>query len=61
MKDAKMLVHGGNVAFKAEQARNVDAILALSDELYAACAACRVQYRPNHDKRRLAGRNNAEI
>ena len=56
-----MLVHGGNVAFKAEQARNVDAILALSDELYAACAACRVQYRPNHDKRRLAGRNNAEI
>ena len=52
MKDAKMLVHGGNVAFKAEQARNVDAILALSDELYAACAGCHEQYRQNYGRRR---------
>jgi hypothetical protein len=53
MKDAKMLVDVGAEAFKAAQAKNVDAILALNDQLYAACVTCHEQYRPNYGKRKL--------
>jgi hypothetical protein len=53
MKDAKMLVDVGSAAFKAAQAKDVDAILALNDQLYAACVTCHEQYRPNYGKRRL--------
>ena len=53
MKDAKMLVDVGTAAFKAAQAKNVDAVLALNDQLYAACVICHEQYRPNYGKRPL--------
>jgi hypothetical protein len=53
MKDAKLLVDVGAAAFKAAQAKNVDAILALNDQLYAACVTCHEQYRPNYGKRQL--------
>jgi hypothetical protein len=53
MKDAKALVDVGAAAFKAAQAKNVDAILALNDQLYAACVICHEQYRPGYGKRKL--------
>lgn len=53
MKDAKMLVDVGSAAFKAAQAKDVEAILALNDQLYAACVTCYEQYGPNYGKRRL--------
>jgi hypothetical protein len=53
MKDSKMLVDVGAAAFKAAQAKNVDAILALNDQLYAACVTCHQEYRPNYGKRKL--------
>jgi len=52
MKDAKMLVDVGAAAFQAAQAKNVDAILALNDQLNAACVTCHQQYRPNYGKRK---------
>jgi hypothetical protein len=53
MKDAKMLVDAGAAAFKDAQAKNVDAILALNDQLYAACVTCHEDYRPRYGKRKL--------
>ena len=53
MKDAKMLVDAGAAAYKAAQAKDVEAILALNDQLYAACVTCHQQYRPNYGKRPL--------
>jgi hypothetical protein len=53
MKDAKMLVDVGAAAFKAAQAKNIDAVLALNDQLYAACVTCHQEYRPNYGKRQL--------
>ncbi len=53
MKDSKMLVDAGAAAYKAAQAKDVAAIVALNDQLYAACVTCHEQYRPNYGKGRL--------
>jgi hypothetical protein len=53
MKDAKMLVDAGAAAYKAAQAKDLAAVVALNDQLYAACVTCHEQYRPNYGKGRL--------
>jgi len=53
MKDSKMLLDVGNAAFKAARAKDVEAIKALSDELYNACVQCHADYRPNYRTRPL--------
>jgi hypothetical protein len=50
IKDSKMLVDVGAAAYKAAQAKDMDAILALNDQLYNACVVCHKQYRPNYGK-----------
>jgi hypothetical protein len=52
MKDSKLLVEVGAAAFKAAQAKDLPAILALNENLYAACVTCHEQYRPNYRKRK---------
>ena len=51
IKDAKMLVDVGAAAYKAAQAKNLDAIVALNDQLYTACVTCHQQYRPGYRRR----------
>ncbi len=51
MKDAKLLVDAGNAAFKAAQAHDLQAVIAVNEKLYAACVTCHNQYRPNYRKR----------
>jgi cytochrome c556 len=51
MRDAKLLVDTGADAWKAAQAKDLDAIVALNDRLYAACVTCHEQYRPGYRKR----------
>ena len=51
IKDAKMLVDAGNAAYKAARAKDLNAIVALNDQLYAACVMCHQQYRPNYRTR----------
>jgi hypothetical protein len=51
IKDAKMLVDVGAAAYKAAQAKNLDAIVALNDQLYTACITCHQQYRPGYRRR----------
>ena len=50
--DAQLLVDGGNLAFKAAKAKDLDAILALNDQLVTACVTCHQDYRPNYRRRR---------
>ena len=47
MKDAKLLVDAGNAAYKAAQAKDGNALVALAGALDASCTACHKQYRPN--------------
>ena len=51
MKDSKMLVDIGAAAYKAAQAKDLDAIRALNDSLNDACVMCHQQYRPGYHKR----------
>jgi hypothetical protein len=51
IKDSKMLVEVGRAAYKAAQAKNLDAIVALNDQLYSSCVTCHTTYRPGYGKR----------
>ena len=51
MKDSKMLIDAGAAAYKAASAKDMTAILALNDQLNAACVTCHEQYRPNYHKK----------
>jgi hypothetical protein len=52
IKDAKMLVDAGTAAFKAARAKDMDAILALNEQLVASCTTCHRQYRSAYGRRR---------
>ena len=52
IKDSKMLVDVGAAAYKAAQAKDIEAIRALNDQLYESCLVCHEQYRPNFPKRK---------
>ena len=51
IKDAKLLVDVGAAAYKAARAKDMDAILALNEQLYTACVTCHQDYRPNYRRR----------
>jgi cytochrome c553 len=51
IKDAKMLVDAGAAAYRAAQAKNLDAIVALNQQLYTACVTCHEQYRAGYRRR----------
>jgi hypothetical protein len=51
IKDAKLLVDAGNAAYKAARAKDLNAVVAVNDQLYAACVTCHQQYRPNYRTR----------
>ena len=50
IKDSQMLVDAGAAAYKATLAKDLDAVRAVNDQLYAACVTCHQQYRPNYGK-----------
>jgi cytochrome c556 len=51
MADAKLLWEVGNKAYRAAQAKNLDAVLALNDELNTACVTCHMDYRRVYGRR----------
>lgn len=55
MADAKLLWEVGNKAYRAAQAKDLDAVNALNDELNTACVQCHMDYRPAYGRRRPAG------
>ena len=50
MADAKLLWDVGNKAYRAAQAKNLDAVVALNDELNTACVQCHMDYRPAYGR-----------
>jgi cytochrome c556 len=46
-KDAKMLADAGAAAYQAAQAKDFQALAALTESLDASCTTCHKQYRPN--------------
>lgn len=46
MKDAKLLVEAGTAAVKATRAKDIDAVLALNDQIVKSCITCHTQFRP---------------
>ena len=48
---SKLLIDVGAAAYKAAQAKDLNAVLALNEQLNTACVTCHEQYRPNYRKR----------
>ena len=51
IKDAKMMVDAGAAAYKAALKKDMNAILALNDQLTESCVTCHKQYRRNYGKK----------
>ncbi len=51
MKDSKLLLDVGMAAFAAAKAKDLPALEALNDQLYASCVTCHQHYRPNYGKK----------
>lgn len=51
IKDSKLLIDVGAAAYKAAQAKDLNAVLALNEQLNTACVTCHQQYRPNYRRR----------
>src|SRR5215510_13418193 len=45
MKDARMLVDAGSAAVKATRAKDIDAVLALNEQIVNSCITCHRQFR----------------
>jgi len=50
--DTKLMIDVARKAYKLAQAKNLDGILDLNDELNTACVTCHKDYRPNYGKAR---------
>ncbi len=52
MADARLMLEAGAAAVKAAKAKDVDGIVALSDQLMESCTSCHKNYRPGYGKPR---------
>jgi hypothetical protein len=50
MADSKLMLDAGAAAVKAVKTKNVEAIVALSDQLMESCTSCHKHYRPGYGK-----------
>jgi cytochrome c553 len=50
IKDSKMMIDAGAAAFKAAKAKDLEAVRAVNDALYASCVTCHAQYREGYLK-----------
>lgn len=48
MVDARLLRDAARDAFRAAQARDVDALIEINDPLYESCVSCHLHYRPDY-------------
>jgi hypothetical protein len=51
IKDCKLLVDAGAAALKAVRAKDLNALLALNDQIVTSCTTCHADYRPNYRRR----------
>jgi len=57
MRDSKLLVEAGAAALKAARTKDVNAILALNDQIVTSCTECHTHYRPGYGQRRRNNQN----
>jgi hypothetical protein len=51
VKETKVMIDLATQAYRAAQAKNMDGILAVNDQLVQSCVVCHAQYRANYPKR----------
>jgi hypothetical protein len=51
LSDAKLLAEAGRAAFIATKGKDVDAIVALNQQLVTSCTSCHMHYRANYGRR----------
>ena len=51
LADSKLMLEAGAAAVKAVKTRNVDGIVALSDQLMESCTSCHKNYRPGYGRK----------
>ena len=51
MRDARMLVDAGLAAVRATRAKDIQAVLALNDQIVSSCITCHVQFRSGRRER----------
>src|ERR1700674_1058129 len=51
MRDWRLLVEAGAAPYKATKDKDVDAVLALNEQLVDSCTTCHMHYRPNYGRR----------
>jgi len=51
MADSQLLLDAGEAAYRAAKDRDVAALAALNDALYASCVTCHQHYRPGYGRR----------
>jgi len=51
MADATLMLKAGAASVQAAKTRNVDAIVALSDQLMESCTSCHKNYRPGYGRK----------
>jgi cytochrome c556 len=51
MADAKLMLEAGAAAVKAAKTKNVEGIVALSDQLMESCTSCHKNYRPGYGRK----------
>jgi len=51
VKETKVMIDLATQAYRAAQAKDMDAILAVNDKLVGSCVVCHQQYRANYPKR----------
>ena len=51
MADSKLMLDAGAAAVKAAKLKSVEAIAALSDQLYESCTTCHKHYRPGYGQK----------
>ena len=59
-KDAKLLADAGAAAYRAAQAKDFNALAAVTDSLDASCTTCHKQYRPNVFPQRERGQGGSK-
>ena len=52
MKDAQLLVDAGAAAAKATATKNIDAVLALNEQIVNSCVTCHTRFGPRTPQRR---------
>jgi hypothetical protein len=51
IKDSQLMVDAGAAAYKAAKAKDLNAIVALNEQLMNSCIKCHAQYRPGYGKK----------